>query len=182
MTAAPPRLYARTVLKAGRWSLAWLGVILLGAAQGYLFATLQGRPQPWLGTLGYVFATVSIWTLLSPIITGAARAINRGVTHRGARFGIYAAGLPLALVLHAAVFAMLFYPVYGGRPGELTRLEMGWRSLIANLNISVAIYFGIVLTGLWRKRDAEPVPPASQDLPKAPVVLRVWIGVEKGPR
>lgn len=153
------KLASDPLARAGRWASLWAGVILLAAAQGYLFAQIEGRAQPWWPTLGYVSATLSVWIVLAPALLAIVRWFEARFHTRTIKVAIFAAGLGPLLVLQVALFVALFYPVYGGDPVSMGRFEMAARSLAANLNTNAAVYAGLVFIG-WRssRRRSAGVP------------------------
>lgn len=158
--------------RAGRWALLWAAVILLAAAQGYLFAQIEGRAQPWWPTLGYVSATLSVWIVLSPALLAIVRWVETRLHARSIKVAIFAAGLGPFLVLQVVLFVALFYPVYGGDPASMDRFEMAARSLAANLNTNAAVYAGLVFIGLRRSRRRSADAPTRPANPRCDLLLQ----------
>ncbi|MDG2522212.1 LytTR family DNA-binding domain-containing protein [Caulobacter segnis] len=150
-----PRLIAAAL---GAWVLA----AFVSAGQGYAFGVFSGRTQPWWPTLAYSLAIFSIWALISPFLLAALSHALR-IEKVSLRIAALVLGAPLAMLLHVAVFAVAFHPIYGqGR----SAVDMIAPVLASNID-TAALAYGLLIAGARldiRRTAGRSTQPAAEGL------------------
>jgi len=166
--AQPTRFLRPTTVRAMRLAafivVAWSGVALLLALQGYL---TSGGDQPWWPSLGYSFAIFSVWAVLTAPILAGVRRVEEAGWGLPARAAVYAAGIVAVSALHVALFVLAFWPLYNDGGRIPTRWAMGERMFVRNFGTNVLFYAAVVAAGLLAARRGRRSATA------APDVLRV---------
>lgn len=172
----------RRLLAVGAGVLLWALVTLASAAQGQLLSAYHGRAQDWWPTLGYTAAIFSVWALLTPLLLKAADALLAARLPRAIAAMLWILGYPLATALHVALFALLFWPIYGSRaPTPSAMIEP---VLLANFDKAAFAYLALVAAAHLRRhlRARAPARPAAAPAP-APAPANddgLWIRVSGG--
>lgn len=142
--------------------LAWTAVALLFSVQGYLASAYRGSPQPWWPSFGYSLAIFSIWALLTPAIVQAVRKVEAKAP-RFRRGLIYAAGLPVVLALHVALFALLYWPIYNDGGRIPSRWAMSSLMFLKNVDTNTLFYVLVVgVTAILLAKRRQETPPEAK--------------------
>jgi two-component system LytT family sensor kinase len=132
---------------------AWTALALITASQGYISSLHRGQPQSWAATLGYTSAFYAVWAALTLPVAWLARRVPLEPGRIKRFVAVHApAGVAVA-ILHAWLFAVVFYPLYG-------RPDRGWVALwnsmlLGSFHTNVVLYaivaVGVAGSALYRR-------------------------------